>query len=772
MRKASILMLGLCIILLSSVVSANLDTGVVGYWTFDNDDLSGTLHDDLSTSDNAAEARNGASNRTGYTGDALSLDNTNDWANATFASPSLTGSISIFCYAYHDTLSTGDGLVHKDNLYDDGSRDFWWVVDPAGGTNYRIYIWNTGGTLDDVIANTSINTAQWDYIGFTYNGSNGEMELFRNGVGIGRDIHSAGGDLRDTNPRVNFGRTQDDGDTSRYMDGALDECIIYNRALGNDEAAELYTAASNNEQYPFSGSVPGDTFSITAVNGYDSSSISSFNASVNGTIYGTTTGTINTSILSNTTSLFNVTVFKSGYHNASYFNYNVSLDLEASLYNVNTTLNISAFSNSENSSILNFTASIVGLTDGHNLTLNTTNGTIAFTVTNQTYNVSLTAEGYANNYGNSVFLGNWTSLVTNYQFNLYTENSFNITFQDESSLAVIDSVTINLDLISEVFSFNYSTSDGTLYIDLLTPAEYTFRYSGAGFQPRISSYGLTPDSYNEITLWLLPGGENVTIYVYDQSSDPVQGATIQIYRYSSQSNSYFLVNTIDTDFTGQAITNLELNSEFYKFFIYYGGQLKKQTAGAYVTGTELTFEINIEDPFSQTYYNLQDVDGYVTFNEDTLNFRFYFNDQGSSVSQGCLKIYTVAVAGESLYSSSCTAGSSALILGSAANVTGQRYVASGYVTIGGKDYLFDTASYTFQAGSNYGSFGVFLVIILTILAGTLMLWDISVSLLLLPLPTLIGSLPAFNWVNIPTEYAVGLEVMMVVLAFLMKKRPF
>lgn len=510
-------------------------------------------------------------------------------------------------------------------------------------------------------------------------------------------------------------------------------------------------------------------YNVEVFNAFDSSLISVFNVTfgsekkeVNAAYYHRISSSATESIL----------IESSGYYNYSnaahttFFN-----NISAFLFPRNATLNVSASSLPGGSKILNFTVSILGA-DGSSFTKNTTNGSIYFTVSNQTYNVSIASAGYADNYGNSVLLSSWTQYVTNYRFELYTENSFNITFRDESTLDIIDSETIHFDLISDVFSSNYSTTNGTLYIDLLTPTSYTFRYYGSGFTPRISSYELTADSYNEITLYLLSGGSNVTLYVYDQSGEPVEGATINIYRYTTETNSYFLINSIDTDFTGQAVTNLQLNTEFYKFFIYYNGVLKKQTAGAYITGTELTFEINIEDPFAETYYSIQDVDGYMTFNEGTDNFRFYFNDLGTSVSQGCLRVYAVNIAGETLYDSSCTSGSSALILVNVANVSGQRYVGTGYITIAGEERIFDSYSYTFKSDSDYGSFGVLLVIFGTILAATLMLWDPAISLMILPMPALIGSLPQINWINIPTEYAVGVEIMMIILAFVMKRRPF
>lgn len=389
-----------------------------------------------------------------------------------------------------------------------------------------------------------------------------------------------------------------------------------------------------------------------------------------------------------------------------------------------------------------------------------------------TWNFTVLNNSYAPNVGNSQLMtvNASSSAIINLVFTLYTTNSFDITFLDEASLEVINTTTIRLDLISDLYSNNYSTSTGLLYIDALTPETYTFRYYGAGFQPRLSTFTLTEDTYNEITLYLLSGGENVSIYVYDQNLDPLESATVKIYRYSTASNSYILVNTINTDFEGKAVVNLQLSSEFYKFFIYYNGDLKKETAGAYVTGTEISFEINIGETVAPDFYNVQDLNGYLSFNDATRNFRFYYQDPNLAVTQGCLYVYTTGIGGETLYNSSCSASTSALILVNIANVTGQRYLAKGYVTIDGKQSLFSSLSYTFKEASKFGSLGILIIIILTLIFGFVAIWDIQTGLILMPLPTVIGSLPAVNWINIQPAFAIGLEIIFILMAAMIKRR--
>lgn len=81
-------------------------------------------------------------------------------------------------------------------------------------------------------------------------------------------------------------------------------------------------------------------FSITATDAYNGTALQSFNATVNGTEYTTTTGQINTTIPSNSTALFNITMEAIGYYTRTYLNYNVSANLAAELNKTHRLYNI------------------------------------------------------------------------------------------------------------------------------------------------------------------------------------------------------------------------------------------------------------------------------------------------------------------------------------------------------------------------------------------------------------------------------------------------
>jgi len=85
---------------------------------------------------------------------------------------------------------------------------------------------------------------------------------------------------------------------------------------------------------------PTPYFSITAFDLYNSSAITTFNATINGSFYSTTNGTINTNINQSQGFIYNINVSASNYFGRTYENYNTSSSLSAQLwqYQLNVTV--------------------------------------------------------------------------------------------------------------------------------------------------------------------------------------------------------------------------------------------------------------------------------------------------------------------------------------------------------------------------------------------------------------------------------------------------
>jgi len=234
-----------------------------------------------------------------------------------------------------------------------------------------------------------------------------------------------------------------------------------------------------------------------------------------------------------------------------------------------------------------------------------------------------------------------------------------------------------------------------------------------------------------------------------------------------------LINTINTDFEGKAVSNLQLSSEFYRFYVYYGGVLKLSTSPAYITGTELVFTITLDENILSTYFNtINDYSYSLTFNPSTKNFRYYY-DTNNEASRGCLKIYRLVNKVETLHNSSCVAASTGTILLAGQNVSGRSYTAKAYVTVSGEDHLLRVLSWEWIENiftTINQDLGIFIIIMLTLVFAFIGVWSLPVAFIFAPLPLLLGS--AMGFINVPVGTAFAIEVVSLILAGIVSSRRF
>lgn len=823
MRKLYILLF-LGFLLLAGIGSAavNLTVGNISIYPFVNaSDALGRINGSVTNAVTSTGCKNGDCFVYDGTADYITFSafgvnwNATNWTVSTWAN--YTGS--------NDAVFRG---IIGNRLGYGQSNSKWWLFGKSDGNNLILEV--AGVDFDSGVAIGT--TKQWHLYTIVKGGSN--YTVYLDGSPIISTISTANaGDA--TNDLI----TALWASTAQDWTGKIDELYIWNRNLNATEIQNLTTAF-----YPFSTPAPpppdtsSASFFILANNEYNSTLQTNFNATVDGTTYGTTTGAINvTAFLMNSTALHNITVFKANYLNKSYSNYNVSVNLTAQIYqaevnittfdlfsnqaitsynltlgtaknittdgkasihidagawvlyasasdyDLNTTTvsaaassqqsaNISLFkhlyvfakNNLNNQNIQNFTVTLLGLNYTRTEINTSSQNKSYFKTGTESVNITISAPGFA---PNSAIVA-LSSLETNYSFNLYTTNSFNITFKNEATLAVINTTTVYLDLISDAYANNYSTSNGTAYIDALTPTTYTFRYYGSGFSPRLSTFTLTNNTYSEITLLLLPGGQNVTLFVFDEKNAPLENATIKIYRYSTASNSYILVNTIATDFEGKAITNLQTNAEFYRFYIYYGGDLKLATSPAYVSSDQLIFTISTSGALLDNYFKTTNEYTYsFTYLRDSATFRFFYDTNGEA-SQGCVNLYKVGDLGEKTYlSQTCQNAATATLLKVSPNITDTSYYAEGVIVVDGETRPLAVLMWFEKSNGLNNSFGLFLTFILMAVFAMLGLSNLSAALVLTPLALVLAAYLGF--IAIPVSSAFAVEVVGVVLALVISR---
>jgi len=84
------------------------------------------------------------------------------------------------------------------------------------------------------------------------------------------------------------------------------------------------------------------------------------------------------------------------------------------------------------------------------------------------------------------------------------------------------------ELISDIFANNYSTTpNASKYLDLISPSDYILRYDKLPDYPqKIYTFTLLNRSFNEITVYLTNGSSEVTVTVYDEINNLLEGAEI------------------------------------------------------------------------------------------------------------------------------------------------------------------------------------------------------------------------------------------------------
>lgn len=422
--------------------------------------------------------------------------------------------------------------------------------------------------------------------------------------------------------------------------------------------------------------------------------------------------------------------------------------------------------------ILNITAKEIGNASLSNFSLYvnnvfegaTTSGYYEIVKDAGKYNITVTSVGYQNQ------TQELTINMSNnaYEFELNKGNSFLFTFRDEETDALVNNV--ELDIISDSFSNNYTTANGTIYVTKLSADYYIFRYSSAGYNEGFYYSSLINPSSTNITLYFLTNtsASVVTATVYDERRELVEGAYINVLRYDLASNSYILREVVRTNNEGIAKMNLQLNTEYYKFIIEYPlGTVKKSIEPSYIYSTSITFQINLGTGINEDFYSVMDVSGDVDFNNASKYFRFTYLDHNSAITQACLFLYKYQGSLETLFNSTCSPATSGMLVLYAPPLN-NTYRADGYVYFGDEGYIIDSESHDYGQKGLGGIDGLFWTVVVMFIFACIGYWNLTVAVILTPLPLIFSSLLKIIDMNI--GLTIGIEVLAIIVAVWLSKR--
>lgn len=610
----------------------------------------------------------------------------NTWINLNPSTPS-AGMIDII-YALN---TTSTGLRYQDGFY--LQADAWW-----DGINENEHAKDT--TFDH-----GTHNSKWVMLTLVRNTTNHPVRLYVNGTLTGTAV---------TNPTENKSgvvfSTKNAGNDARSYYGSIDETSFWNKSLTPTEITELYNGGAGLARSEFTVTV--NNFSVTLKNLWNDSSLQAFNVTMrNGvTTYNVGPGgfTLITPVLENSSSLWNITYHKTGYLDRTFLNVNISTThtgnisqsiitpvcyekiTNNSLICVNTTIypnegyqNFTISVNDyfdvtqyENITLLdnktinfgNFASSNISLeskfligagNSNCNYTATgityptfsetsiSTNTNSSMLLINGTYSVQAICENYATSTKNITVTAASHSLT----FDMFTKNSINMTFIDANTNNVLNTTTITIQIIGATSQTN-TTINGTLYIDLLNPSDYTLIFDAYGYRQGSYIFTLVEGSTQAYTFYMELTNQTslALITVKDKySKDPIRNSHVTIQKYFN--NAWITDQIIQTDFNGQTEAHFVVSTAFYNFLVEvdettYFGSINSNEDKKSIYSEDITNGILIEIdtnpntiiPNYQSTYDIITSIKFVNTSNTTGYFSFTYDDTNNNAHNGLLTV--------------------------------------------------------------------------------------------------------------------------------------
>lgn len=525
-----------------------------------------------------------------------------------------------------------------------------------------------------------------------------------------------------------------------YFNRTYNDYNVSSNLQANVHQAEISFTANNR--------VSGDSVTDYTATAPNSQSNTGTNPSLNVTT-GELTYTFNKTSYYDSTTTANLSALETG--NASFTVYDHALNVTVSA--------------SGSASESNFTIDVVSLNHIFSETLSTTDGWIRFNLTDGSYNVTLNDSNYELQ---TVTINlNSTTNLTNYDFVARTARAFNITFFNETTNDILDNSTINMEFISDSNSFNATTSNGTYYVDLLTPDSYTIKYSIVGSEV-IRDYftTLTPQSFQELDLYLID--EDISAYyvtvAVDSSGNACQQNTISLLRYYVTPNEYKVVEMTRTNSQGQGVLRVKPNNVDYKL-LFDGSCGTFTSAPTRLIDTTNTYTITGGQTVLESVSAISGASTGLTYNNVTETFVYTWTSDSNVITQGCLEVFQRKSGVRSNFDTKCSSGNTGSVFVTINDTNQTTYFASGrlYTSTAFSDETTNNLEISFLTGffelGNYAPF----IALLAFIAIVLFVGVNAVSLVIGAVASL-AILSTFALVNIGTGtlltfIAIGIAIL-------------
>ena len=209
------------------------DLGLVGHWSFDSGDVSGTTVLDQSGNGNNGTTVSDPKQIPGKLGQALSFNGSSSVVVNSFPINTLT--LSAWIRTTQIVGSSGSAqIINRDTTGGNNSRDWQFRIQgsPAVPT---IILFNTGGAIAGVVASTTVNDGKWHLVTATWDGAT--IRMYVDGKASGSPA-SFSGTLNSGSPLL-FAEASGITGGSNF-NGTIDDVRIYDRALSASDVEQLY----------------------------------------------------------------------------------------------------------------------------------------------------------------------------------------------------------------------------------------------------------------------------------------------------------------------------------------------------------------------------------------------------------------------------------------------------------------------------------------------------------------------------------------------------
>ena len=212
----------------------SVNDGLVGYWTFDGQDLKDTTAFDKSGNNNNGTLTNGPRRAIGRLGQALEFDGNNDYvAIPNTAALQFVGTSAFTISAWINGTSQAGSVGVVFGKYS-GTRGYRLLVDTSNTKKLAFQIRDDTGTSEMFSSDAAIVDGVWTHVTGVF--SQGTLSLYIDGTlnktaAFTKVLASGTDDAR-------IGESTNSTFT-RFL-GLIDDVRVYNRALNEDEIKRLY----------------------------------------------------------------------------------------------------------------------------------------------------------------------------------------------------------------------------------------------------------------------------------------------------------------------------------------------------------------------------------------------------------------------------------------------------------------------------------------------------------------------------------------------------